>query len=192
MGNTHTGMQSLVNQFLIAMPSLDDSYFGRTVTYICEHDDDGAMGLVVNKNTDITLTKLLDEIKIGCDGKPSLDDKHVLSGGPVQPDRGFVLHNGSKQWSSSLKLKDDIIVTTSKDILEQLGSESGPQEYILTLGYAGWSAGQLEQEIADNSWLTIDADPALIFNTPVEKRWEKAVQMLGIDIAQLTSFVGHA
>ena len=192
MANKHSSMVSLANQFLIAMPSMDDSYFGRTVTYICEHDDQGAMGLVVNKSTDMTVGRLLKEIKINQDELPQLANHQVLSGGPVQTDRGFVLHSGDREWSSSLHLGDNIMVTTSKDILEKLTTEEGPNDFILTLGYAGWSAGQLEQELANNSWLTIDADPDLIFHTPVEQRWEKAVKKLGIDISQLTSFAGHA
>ncbi len=192
MANQHSGMTSLANQFLIAMPSLDDSYFGRSVTYICEHDDEGAMGLVVNKSTDMSVGRLLKEIKINDEVNPLLSDQLVLAGGPVQTDRGFVLHSGCREWSSSLHLNDNIMVTTSKDILENLATETGPKEFVLTLGYAGWSAGQLEEELASNSWLTIDADPELIFNTPIDQRWEKAVQMLGIDIAQLTAFAGHA
>jgi len=192
MANEHSSMISLANQFLIAMPAMDDSFFGRTVTYICEHDDQGAMGLVVNKTTDMTVSRLLKEIKINQDEIPQLANHQVLSGGPVQTDRGFVLHSGNREWSSSLQLDKNIMVTTSKDILEKLSTDEGPNEFILTLGYAGWSAGQLEQELANNSWLTIDADPELIFNTPVEKRWEKAVQKLGIDISQLSSFAGHA
>lgn len=192
MANQHSGMTSLANQFLIAMPSLDDSYFGRSVTYICEHDDEGAMGLVVNKSTDMSVGRLLKEIKIDDEVNPLLSEQLVLAGGPVQTDRGFVLHSGSREWSSSMHLNNDIMVTTSKDILENLASDIGPKDFILTLGYAGWSAGQLEDELASNSWLTIDADPALIFDTPIEQRWEKAVQMLGIDISQLTAFSGHA
>lgn len=192
MANQPKGMKSLANQFLIAMPSLNDGFFERTVTYVCEHDDEGAMGIVVNKATNISLNKLLLEIEVGNGENPALADHSVLSGGPVQTDRGFVLHKGGREWSSSLKLEHDIVVTTSKDILENLGHEQGPDDFILTLGYAGWSAGQLEQELADNSWLTIDADPAIIFNTPVEQRWEKAVQILGIDVEQLTAFAGHA
>ena len=192
MANKHSSMISLANQFLIAMPTMDDSFFGRTVTYICEHDDQGAMGLVVNKTTDMTVSRLLKEIKINQDEIPQLEDHQVLSGGPVQTDRGFVLHSGNREWSSSLQLDKNIMVTTSKDILEKLSTDEGPNDFILTLGYAGWSPGQLEQELANNSWLTIDADPDLIFNTPIEQRWEKAVQKLGIDISQLSSFTGHA
>lgn len=183
---------SLANQFLIAMPSMDDGYFQRSVTYVCEHDSDGAMGLVVNKQTDMSVKRLLSEIDIELPSDSTMEESMVLSGGPVQNDRGFVLHKGNRTWSSSLELEEGIMVTTSKDILENLGKKSGPDEFVVTLGYAGWSAGQLEEEIANNSWLTVKADPAVIFNTPVEKRWEVAVQMLGIDISQLTSFAGHA
>ena len=192
MANEHNSMISLANQFLIAMPSMDGSYFGRSLTYICEHDDQGAMGLVVNKTTDMSVGKLLKEIKINDEVIPQLAEQKVLSGGPVQTDRGFVLHSGNREWSSSLHLDDNIMVTTSKDILQNLATEDGPNDFILALGYAGWSAGQLEDELADNVWLTVDADPELIFNTPVDKRWEKAVQKLGIDISQLAAFAGHA
>jgi putative transcriptional regulator len=195
MPNQHSSMTSLANQFLIAMPALDDSYFGRTVIYVCEHDDEGAMGLVINKSTDIAINKVLLEMHIEDDDSEAnieLNSNHVMSGGPVQTDRGFILHNGDKKWSSSLQLQDQINVTTSKDILPNLATDAGPEKYIMTLGYAGWTAGQLEQELADNTWLTIDADPNLIFDVPVEERWEKAVQKLGINVEQLTAFSGHA
>ena len=193
MPNQHSSMTSLVNQFLIAMPALDDSYFGRSVIYVCEHDDEGAMGLVINKSTDLAIDKVLFEMHLDDqETEIELSNNHVMSGGPVQTDRGFILHNGDKKWSSSLQLQEQINVTTSKDILENLASDTGPEKYIMALGYAGWTAGQLEQELADNTWLTIDADPNLIFDVPVEERWEKAVQKLGINAEQLTAFSGHA
>jgi putative transcriptional regulator len=197
MPNKHSSMTSLANQFLVAMPALDDSYFGRSVIYICEHDDEGAMGLVINKSTEIAVNTVLLEMHItdeelDTEATVELDDINVMSGGPVHTDRGFILHNGDKKWSSSLKLDDQINVTTSKDILENLATKAGPEKYLMTLGYAGWTAGQLEQELADNTWLTIDADPDLIFDTPIEDRWEKAVQKLGINVEQLTAFSGHA
>ncbi|GHB57867.1 UPF0301 protein [Psychrosphaera saromensis] len=197
MPNKHSSMTSLANQFLVAMPALDDSYFGRSVIYICEHDDEGAMGLVINKSTEIAVNTVLLEMHItdedvDTEATVALDDINVMSGGPVHTDRGFILHNGDKKWSSSLKLDDQINVTTSKDILENLATKAGPEKYLMTLGYAGWTAGQLEQELADNTWLTIDADPDLIFDTPIEDRWEKAVQKLGINVEQLTAFSGHA
>ncbi len=182
---------SLANQFLIAMPSMDEGYFGRSLTYICEHDEHGAMGLVVNKQTDVSVRQLLSEIEIPVPENSQLKQQ-VLSGGPVQTDRGFVLHTGNRLWSSSLQLEKNFVVTTSKDILENLGTDEGPQEFVMTLGYAGWGAGQLEDEIANNVWLTVEADPELIFATPAEKRWEMAVKKLGITSAQLSAIAGHA
>lgn len=190
MSTEPSKMTSLANQFLIAMPLLDDSYFGRSVIYLCEHDDEGAMGLVVNREADITINQVLSEMHLDAD-KLSSEDK-VLIGGPVQTDRGFILHNDQQKWSSSLNLSDNITVTTSKDILTSLGKGEGPDKYLMALGYSGWSAGQLEQEIADNTWLTVDADPQLIFDTPLEKRWEKALEVLGISIDQLSTIAGHA
>jgi len=197
MPNKHSSMTSLANQFLVAMPALDDSYFSRSVIYICEHDDEGAMGLVINKSTDIAINTVLLEMHItdedvDTEATVELDSNNVMSGGPVQTDRGFILHNGHNEWSSSLKLDDQINVTTSKDILENLATDAGPEKYLMTLGYAGWTAGQLEQELVDNTWLTIDASPDLIFDTPIEDRWEAAVQKLGINVEQLTAFSGHA
>lgn len=192
MANTHSTMTSLANQFLIAMPSLDESYFGRTIIYLCEHDDDGAMGLVINKPTELSIAKVLSELNLVDEEDEQLNGQHVMSGGPVQTDRGFILHNDNKQWSSSLKLDEQITVTTSKDILAQLNTEQGPQKFIMTLGYAGWSPGQLEQELADNTWLTLEADPELLFNTPVDKCWDKALEKLGVSIDQLSSMSGHA
>lgn len=192
MANTHSTMDSLANQLLIAMPSLDESYFGRTIIYLCEHDDDGAMGLVINKPTELSIAKVLAELNLVDEDDDKLNEQHVMSGGPVQTDRGFILHNDDKQWSSSLKLDDKITVTTSKDILAKLNTEQGPQKFIMTLGYAGWSPGQLEQELADNTWLTLEADPELLFNTPIDKCWDKALEKLGVSIDQLSSMSGHA
>lgn len=192
MANTHSTMTSLANQILIAMPSLDESYFGRTIIYLCEHDDDGAMGLVINKPTELSIAKVLAELNLVDEEDEKLSEQHVMSGGPVQTDRGFILHNDDKLWSSSLKLDEKITVTTSKDILAKLNTEQGPQKFIMTLGYAGWSSGQLEQELADNTWLTLEADPELLFNTPVDKCWNKALEKLGVSIDQLSSISGHS
>ena len=185
-------MTSLANQFLIAMPSLDESYFGRTIIYICEHDDEGAMGLVINKPTELSISKVLAELNLIDEETERLAHQQVMSGGPVQTDRGFILHNDDQQWSSSLKLDEQITVTTSKDILAKLNTEDGPEKFIMTLGYAGWSSGQLEQELADNSWLTLEADPELLFNTPVNQCWDKALEKLGITVDQLSLMTGHA
>lgn len=216
-------MESLENQFLIAMPSLDDSFFNKTVTYICEHDEEGAMGLIINLPVSLNLSELLKQIepepsstpqskvskplnkkapstsetkarlKLASDDEQNIQlQQRVLSGGPVSQQRGFVLHSKQSGWSSSLSLNDQLMVTTSKDILLALGTEDAPDNFIVTLGYASWGPGQLEQELKDNSWLTTPVDADIIFNTPVELRWKKATEKLGIDLAHLSSDVGHA
>lgn len=184
-------MESLENQLLIAMPSLEDPMFTKTVTYICEHNDEGAMGLIINLPINVTVNELLAEINADKAQQPKLDQK-VLTGGPVSPNRGFVLHSPQGGWSSSLALSDEVMITTSKDILEALGTDKEPPQYMVTLGYAGWGPGQLEQELQANSWLTIPADNQILFETPIEERWKKATEKLGIDIAHLSSDVGHA
>jgi len=184
-------MESLENQLLIAMPSLGDPYFSKTVTYICEHNDEGAMGLIINVPVNITLNELLAQLDADLEQNPKLDQQ-VLTGGPVAQQRGFVLHSPQKGWSSSLALSDDVMITTSKDILLALGTDDAPEHFMVTLGYAGWGPGQLEQEIKDNSWLTTPADSEILFDTPIEQRWKKATEKLGIDLAHLSSDVGHA
>lgn len=184
-------MDSLENQLLIAMPSLEDPYFNKTVTYICEHNDDGAMGLIINLPINVTLNELLLQIDENKADMPELSQQ-VLTGGPVSQDRGFVLHSTQAGWSSSLALSDDVMITTSKDILMALGTHDAPEQYMVTLGYAGWGPGQLEEEIKANSWLTTPADGDILFNTPIEQRWKKATEKLGIDLAHLSSDVGHA
>ena len=245
-------MTSLQNQFLIAMPSLDDGYFHKTVTYICEHDEEGAMGLIINLPVNITLGDLLkqideeDESNSGEEKEnkvtdnasldsaqehsekvttPNTDEQQsnevtsapeednsllekimplvaedethsleqlVLSGGPVGQQRGFVLHSTQKGWSSSLALNKDLMITTSKDILLALGTKAAPEKFMVTLGYASWGPGQLEEELQSNSWLTAPADNDIIFNTPIEQRWKKATNALGIDLAHLSNEIGHA
>lgn len=185
-------MKSLQNHFLIAMPDMQDSFFERTVTYICEHNDEGAMGLIVNQPVEMTLQKLLQQIEIQVPGDSALERTQVYAGGPVGTDRGFVLHQPQDGWRSSLQLSDDIMITTSKDILESFGSIHAPDKFLLTLGYAGWDAGQLEEELASNSWLTIPADADILFNTPSNERWQKATEKLGIDLWQLAPGAGHA
>lgn len=182
-------MDSLENQFLIAMPSLIDPYFHKTVTFICEHNDNGAMGLVINIPVHISLNELLSQMK--ADHVKPLSQK-VLSGGPVAPDLGFVLHSSQMGWNSSLELSDNIMLTTSKDILEALGTDDAPEKFMVALGYAGWSPGQLEAEIQQNSWLNIPADAEILFDTPIELRWQKAVEKLGINLAHLSADIGHA
>ena len=219
--NESHAMVSLENQLLIAMPSLADPYFNKTVTYICEHNEDGAMGLIINSPVNITLLELLKQLEPDEDDKPSeastdiLDSRDltgtsdladtsavtdinnsleqlVLNGGPISQQRGFVLHSSQKGWGSSLVLSKELMITTSKDILLALGTEKAPQQFMVTLGYAGWGPGQLEQELQANSWLTTPADSEILFNTPIEQRWKKATEKLGKDVAHLSSDIGHA
>lgn len=185
-------MQSLENHFLIAMPSMQDPFFKHAVTYICEHNEDGAMGLVINQPININVGELLDKIEIDNDKSKQAAQVAVYAGGPVKTDRGFVLHSPKPGYSASQVLSSDITITTSKDVLASLTTSEAPEKFIITLGYSGWEQGQLEQELLENSWLIIKADPEIIFNTPVEQRWEKAVSMLGFDASQLSSEAGHA
>lgn len=186
---------NLTNHFLVAMPNLEDSFFKRGVIYICEHNEEGAMGIMINAPIDISIASMLKQVDIDplypVEHSSKLD-KPVLNGGPVAEDRGFVLHRPNSHYDSSLTMTDDIAVTTSKDILAVLGTNAEPSDYIVALGYAGWSAGQLEQELADNSWLTIEADPELIFSTPIHEKWNYAIKKLGIEPAQLSTLAGHA
>lgn len=184
-------MENFENHLLIAMPALEDPMFNKTVTYICEHNQDGAMGLIINLPINITINELLAQIDADKELTPQLAQK-VLSGGPVSPHRGFVLHSPQDGWTSSLALSDEVMITTSKDILEALGTDKAPSQYVVTLGYAGWGPGQLEQELIANSWLTIPADTQILFNTPIEQRWKKATEKLGINLAHLSSEIGHA
>lgn len=184
--------QSFANHFLIAMPGLDDPFFHHTVTYVCEHNEDGAMGLIINQPIGMTVASLLEQIDVEITHNRNFEDLQVLTGGPVATDRGFVLHPPQEGWRSSLQLSSEIMITTSRDILEALGSDRAPQKFLLTLGYAGWEAGQLEEELADNSWLTIPADANLMFTTPTAERWGKAAESLGFEIGQLSSQAGHA
>ncbi len=187
-----TTMQSLQNHLLIAMPSLDDPMFGRSVTYICEHNQDGAMGIVINHPMSLKVAELLNQLDIEFNAKSKAADAQVCAGGPVQHDRGFVLHTPKAGFASSLQLTDELMVTTSKDILEQLTSDNAPEKFILALGYAGWSAGQLEQELAENSWLVVPADNQIIFDLCHAEKWQSATQKLGIQAWQLSPQAGHA
>ncbi|RCU45769.1 MULTISPECIES: YqgE/AlgH family protein [Corallincola] len=187
-------MESLRDHLLIAMPSLKDPFFSRSVTYICEHDDKGAMGLIINQPAPITVSELLKQVEhLDLDDLPETTrQRKVFSGGPVSPERGFVLHSAQHGWTSSLKVSDQIMVTTSKDILTALGTDKAPEQYIITLGYSGWSEGQLEEELVRNSWLTIPADDELIFSTPADQLWEAAAKRLGVDIWNISPEIGHA
>jgi putative transcriptional regulator len=174
-------------QFLIAMPQMNDPNFHYAVILLCEHSETGAMGIVINRPTDLFLSELLDQLDV----EAKAVEKHVYFGGPVQIERGFVLHSSSGAWQSSMAVKDDIIVTGSKDILEAIATGNGPEEYLVALGYAGWGAGQLEKEVADNYWLICPANADTLFRQPYENRFDISLKQLGIDPSQLSIKAGH-
>ncbi|MGI9263656.1 MAG: YqgE/AlgH family protein [Gammaproteobacteria bacterium] len=181
----------LTNQFLIAMPAMGDPNFDRTVTFICEHNEDGALGLVVNRPLGMKLSDVLGQMSLGGNSK-QLDEIPILRGGPVQPERGFVVHDQLGEWGSTMEVSEGIHVTTSRDILEAMAEGGGPEHALVILGYAGWAAGQLENEMIVNAWLTVPADKDVLFAMPFEKRWQAAAALIGIDINQLGSSFGHA
>jgi putative transcriptional regulator len=186
-------MQSvnLTNHFLIAMPAMADPHFAKTLTFICEHNEQGALGVIVNRPIDMTLHALLEQIDIAHPA-PSCKRVPVHYGGPVQIDRGFVLHAPVGAWKSTLAVGNAAGLTTSKDILEAVARGQGPQQFIVTLGYAGWAPGQLEHELAQNAWLTVAADTRILFETPAPRRYEAALKLLGINLAMLSDDAGHA
>ena len=186
---------NLTNQFLIAMPGLADDNFKGSVIYLCEHTENGALGLVINKPIDITLKSLFQKVELPLDSD-RLADQPVYFGGPVQTERGFVLHEKSPDahspYSSTLSIPGGLEMTTSKDVLEALSNGAGPQKLLITLGYSGWGAGQLEDELGRNGWLTVDAQPEIIFDTPIAQRYGRALSLLGIDLHLLVQDAGHA
>src|SRR5436190_8054753 len=189
---------NFTNQFLIAMPSLREGTFAGTVVYLCEHTEKGALGLVINKPIDITLKHLFEKVELSLD-RDDLAEKPVYFGGPVQTERGFVLHESlggegdeGGHYNSSLRIPGGLEMTTSKDVLEALSSGAGPKKVLVTLGYSGWGAGQLEDEMSRNGWINVGAERGIIFDTPVEKRYEKALSLLGIDARMLSQEAGHA
>lgn len=181
----------LSNQFLIAMPTLADPNFFQTVTYISEHNAGGALGLVINRPLGLTLGQLLDHLQIATD-QAELAALPIYQGGPVQPEQGFVLHRPIGQWSSTLHVTEQIGITTSRDILQAVAHGEGPEQLLVTLGYAGWGPGQLERELAENAWLSGPADPDILFCTPNEQRWWAAAALLGVDLNLLSAHAGHA
>jgi len=186
-----TNSTYLSDHFLIAMPALEDPNFFHSVTYICEHNDQGAMGIVINQPLDISLGDVLSHMKMTA-LDAAIGSTPVYLGGPVQTDRGFVLHEPAGKWDAMLEVTDSIAVTTSRDILQALNDGKGPDRSLVALGYAGWGEGQLEQEIVTNTWLTCPADSAIIFDTPIENRWTAAAASLGIDLNTLSDTFGHA
>ena len=190
-----SGGINLTNQFLIAMPGIGGDTFAGAVIYLCEHTDKGALGLVINKPIDIKLKNLFEKVELSLD-RVDLAESPVYYGGPVQTERGFVLHeqidDDGSRFNSSLRIPGGLEMTTSKDVLEALSSGTGPTKILVTLGYSGWGAGQLEEEMGRNSWINVEAQPEIIFNTPVEQRYDKALSLLGIDLAMLSADAGHA
>ena len=192
-----SGSINLTNQFLIAMPGMGESAFAGSVIYLCEHNEKGALGLVINKPIDITLKNLFEKVELSLD-REDIAELPVYFGGPVQTERGFVLHEApgddaeASPYNSSMKIEGGLEMTTSKDVLEAISSGTGPKKMLVTLGYSGWAAGQLEDELSRNGWINVEAEPGIIFDTPVHQRYDKALSLLGIDAGMLSSDAGHA
>ncbi len=184
--------KSLQNHLLIATPTLEDSYFSRTVAYMFEHNEQGAMGIIVNQLAGMTLEELMNMTETNGLVDHFHADNQVVVGGPVSRDRGFILHSTQVGWSSSLELDSEIMITTSKDILDVIGNDQGPEDSIIALGYSGWDAGQLERELEENTWLTVEADKDILFKVPADQKWQAAIDRLGFDIGRLSPQVGHA
>lgn len=182
---------NLTDQFLIAMPGLEDPNFHHTVTYICEHDENGAMGITINRPSELKLKDILEHLEISSAASPAAE-QWIYVGGPVQTERGFVLHNAGKTWDSTLQITPRISITTSRDILEDIVRNEGPEKSLIALGYAGWGSGQIEAELSANAWLNGPADPGIIFDLPPEQRWQAAAQAMGVDLNRLSGEAGHA
>jgi putative transcriptional regulator len=191
---------NLTNHFLIAMPGLADETFAKSVVYLCEHSERGALGLMINKPTDIKLQGLFDKVELPL-GRADLKDAPVFHGGPVQTERGFVLHEALQEettekpepvYASTMMIPGGLEMTTSRDVLEALSTGAGPSRVLVSLGYSAWAQGQLESEIGENSWLIVHADPSVIFETPVDQRYDKALALLGLQAWMLSPDAGHA
>lgn len=185
---------NLANHFLIAMPAMQDPIFGGTVVYVCEHNENGVLGVVINKPTDMTMEVLFDRIDLKLEGgsEAPIINEPIMFGGPVQDDRGFVLHTPGARYSSSLTVTEDVAFTTSIDVLEAVAKGDGPERMLVSIGYSGWSPGQLEDEIGRNGWLTVGASADILFDFPIEDRYVAAIKLLGIDPLMLASEAGHA
>ena len=191
---------NLTHHFLIAMPGLEDESFSRSVVYLCEHSERGALGLIINKPSKLSLQGLLQKVDLGLK-RDDLRDQQVFTGGPVQTDRGFVLHEpmviegapeNESAYASTMTIPGGLEMTTSKDVLEALSDGAGPRRVLVTLGYSSWDEGQLESEIGENAWLTVEADPEVIFNTPVDERYDRAIGLLGLQRWMLSPESGRA
>lgn len=181
----------LNDHFLIAMPAMGDPNFHHSVTYICEHNEQGALGITINRPMNLKLGDIFDQLNL--ERSPDISESApILLGGPVQPERGFVLHNPGGQWDSSMETGKNIQVTTSQDVLQAMARGEGPDQAIVALGYAGWTAGQLELEVVDNAWLTVPSSREILFETPYDKRWESAAALLGVDVKNISNYAGHA
>lgn len=181
----------LNSHFLIAMPGLGDPNFQRSVTFICRHDAEGALGIVINRPLDLTVETVLEQLSLTCTDKKQ-GARQVLEGGPVQRELGFVIHDGPVEYEASLEISPELRLTTSRDILGAIAAGTGPEKTLLALGYAGWDAGQLDRELADNAWLSVPGENDILFDTPYEQRWSAAARLLGVDIEQLNLPAGHA
>jgi len=184
-------LTALANQFLIAMPNMRDPSFVRSVALICQHSSDGAMGVVINRLSEYRLGDVLAQMGLKSQFA-EVEDAPVLIGGPVQPERGFVLHSSDGVWESSYKISETLCVTTSRDVLVAIAEGHGPRRALVALGYAGWAAGQLEEEIKQNAWLTVEPDQRILFDLPLEQRWEAAAKLIGVSVANLSSQAGNA
>lgn len=182
---------NLRNHLLIAMPGLGDPNFDHTVTLICQHDEFGAFGVVINRPLDMTVGELFEQLNVSITA-PHIAGQVALSGGPVQAEQGFVLHDGERNWESTLRITDNLAITSSRDILLDIANGSGPQHFLLILGCAGWGPGQLEHEIKENTWLTCPATASILFATPYPERWQGAARILGVDVNLLGIAAGHA
>jgi putative transcriptional regulator len=181
----------LANQLLIAMPALEDPNFNRTVTLVCQHDENGALGIVVNRLAPLALGEVLQQLGLPTNRK-GVATAPVFLGGPVQPERGFVIHDGNGRFDSTLRIAPGLELTTSRDVLGAIATGQGPKRALLALGYAGWGAGQLENEIRDNAWLTVEADTRLLFDLPIDDRWAAAARLVGVDITRVSGETGRA
>lgn len=182
----------LGNHFLIAVPGMNDPNFSRSVTLVCQHNEEGAMGLMLNRTSEYRLGDVLDQMQIRTENE-ALAASPVLLGGPVQPERGFVLHDADgSAWDSTFQVSPTLCLTTSRDILAAMARGEGPRQTLIALGYAGWGEGQLESELQDNAWLAVEADRAILFDTPLEERWSASARLMGVDLSLLTAYAGHA
>ncbi len=180
------------NQFLIAMPNLMDVNFSHTVSFLCQHDEEGALAIVINRLAGMTLGQIFQQMNISCQSK-SIRQTPILAGGPMQQERGFIIHSPcNTKWDSSIIISEQTQLTSSRDILEAIAQGEGPENYLIALGYAGWGVGQLEQEIIDNSWLNSPYQPNILYQTPIPQRWKEAANQIGININKLTIPAGHA